>query len=208
MRSGIRSLFAVAVVTAALSGCKAPKDQAGNLKTAINNYYQQWPECLWKQPIQLPQQHDRDDATAVQPFDALVDQGLLARTPIEKTKLLVIKKAANSYDLTDRGRANWTPDPSQPGYGNFCYAHRKVKDILGNTPAGTQPGATTTVNYAYTIGDVKDWAQAQETHNAFPGLAAALTATSQASTTLVLTSDGWKVQAAAKSSTGDSGIVE
>ena len=184
---------AVAATVLVAAGCNKKKDDTGNLKSAINSYYEQYPECLWKQPIQLPQQHDKDDADKVQPYDALVDQGLLSRTPVEKTKLLVFKKAANSYDLTDKGRSNWTPDPTQPGYGNFCYAHRKVKDIVINTPAGTQPGATTTVNYTYTLGDVKDWAAAQETQNAFPGLAAALSATNTAQTTLVLTNDGWKI---------------
>ena len=190
LRSGTLAVAAVALVA---TGCNKKKDDTGNLKSAINSYYEQYPECLWKQPIQLPQQHDKDDADKVQPYDALVDQGLLSRTPVEKTKLLVFKKAANSYDLTDKGRGNWTPDPTQPGYGNFCYARRKVKDIISNTPAGTQPGATTTVNYTYTLGDVKDWAAAQETQNAFPAIGTALSATSTAQTTLVLTNDGWKV---------------
>lgn len=196
-------MAAFALVTA---GCNKKTDTTGNLKTAIDTYYDQWPECLWRTPIQLPQQHDKDDADKVRPFDALVDQGLMSRTPIEKTKLLVLKKEANSYDLTDKGRGSWTPDPTQPGYGNFCFAHRKVKDIVSNTPAGTQPGATTTVNYTYTLGDVKDWAQAQETRNAFPSLGAALAATNTAQTTLVLTNDGWKVPANTKPDV--SGIVE
>ncbi len=186
-------MAAVAVAALASTGCDKKKDDTGNLKSAINSYYEQYPECLWKKPIQLPQQHDKDDADKVQPFDALVDQGLMSRTPIEKTKLLVIKKQANSYDLTDKGRGSWTADPTQPGYGNFCYAHRKVQNIVNNTPAGTQPGATTTVNYTYTLGDVKDWAAAPETQNAFPTLASALKATNSAQTTLVLTNDGWKV---------------
>lgn len=208
MRLGLNSLVIAALAVTSFTGCKGPKDQTGNLKTAINNYYDQWPECLWKQPIQLPQQHSKDDAAAIQPYDALVDQGLLSRTPVEKTKLLVLKTEANSYDLTDKGRSNWTPDQTQPGYGNFCYAHRRVKDILSNTPAGTQPGATTTVSYTYTLGDVKDWAQAPETQNAFPGIRTALAATNQATTTLVLTNDGWKVQAATKKATDDSGVVQ
>lgn len=221
MRLASRSLvISVVVACSAFTGCKAPKDQTGNLKIAINNYYDQWPECLWKDPIQLPQQHAQDDADVIRPFDALVDQGLLTRTPVEKTKLLVIKKAANSYDLTDKGRSNWTPDPNNPGYGNFCYAHRRVKDITSNTASGTQPGATTAVNYTYTLGDVKDWAQATETQNAFPGLATALTATNQATTTLVLSNDGWKVQdgphpvfhptpaSKAAATAADSGVVQ
>jgi hypothetical protein len=209
MRNLLRSLAVAAAIPALLTtGCKQPKDQTGTLKTAINNYYDQWPECLWRTPIQLPQQHDKDDASKVMPFDALVDQGLLTRTPVQKTKLLILKKDANSYDLTDKGRSNWTPDPTQPGYGNFCYAHRKVKDILGNTPAGTQPGATTVVSYTYTVGDAKDWAQATETQNAFPKIRTALTTTNTGKTTLVLTNEGWKVQAAANDTSNDSGVVE
>jgi hypothetical protein len=211
----LNRLASTAIVsTLVISGCNKKPDDIGNLKMAINSYYDQYPECLWQNPLQLPQQHDKDDASAVQPFDALVDQGLLSRTPVEKTKLLVIKKQANSYDLTDKGRSNWTPDPTQPGYGNFCYAHRHVKDIVSNTPAGTQPGATTAVNYTWTLGDVKDWAREQETQNAFPQLSTALNATNTAQTTLVLTADGWKVQAAARPAPlhgagagGDSGIV-
>ncbi|SEB84532.1 hypothetical protein [Terriglobus roseus] len=209
MRINLQLCVALAATSLLVTtGCKQPKDTSSNLKSAINGYYDQWPECLWPDPIQMPQQHDKDDATKVMPFDALVDQGLLSRTPVEKTKLLVLKKEANSYDLTDKGRTNWTPNVNQPGYGNFCYAHRKVKDIVSNTPAGTEPGATTTVNYTYTLGDVKDWAQAAETQNAFPQLRTALTATNNGKATLVLTSDGWKMQPVAKGATGDSGIVQ
>ncbi|MGI4852790.1 MAG: hypothetical protein ACRYF4_01940 [Janthinobacterium lividum] len=190
LRTGTVALAALSLVA---TGCDKKKDDRGNLKTAINSYYDQFPECLYKDPIQMPQQHDKDDAAKVMPYDALVDQGLLTRTPVEKTKLLILKTEANSYDLTDKGRSNWTPDVSQPGYGNFCFAHRKVKDIVSNTPAGTQVGASTTVNYTYVLGDVKDWAQAKETQNAFPSLSAALAATNSAQTTLVLTNDGWKV---------------
>ncbi len=209
---GLRMGMTAGVVLAMVStGCNKKKDDTGNLKTAINSYYDQFPECLWKQPVQLPQQIDKDDASKVRPYDALVDQGLLARTPLEKTKLLILKKEANSYDLTDKGRGDWTADPTQPGYGNFCFAHRKVKDIISNTPAGTQPGATTTVNYTYTLGDVKSWAQAPETQTAFPALASALAATNSAQTTLVLTNDGWRVppnKTAARAATGDSGVVQ
>jgi hypothetical protein len=210
------ALLLATTLTFSTSGCKAPRDSTSNLKTAIDSYYEQWPECLWPQPLQLPQQKDTDNATAVQPFDALVDQGLMSRTPIEKTKLLILKKQANSYDLTDKGRANWTPDTTQPGYGNFCYAHRKVNDVLSNTPAGTQPGATTTVSYTWSLGDVKDWAQAPETENAFPQIRTALSTTSNnAQTTLVLTAEGWKVQPSTlqpamqkRGVGGDSGIVQ
>ena len=62
MRTGI----AVAALSLIAAGCNKKKDDTGNLKTAINSYYDQFPECLWKQPIQLPQQFDKDNADKVQ----------------------------------------------------------------------------------------------------------------------------------------------
>ncbi len=54
-------------------------------------------------------------------FDTLTDAGLLVRAPEEKKRFLVGSKPVNLYDLSDRGHAAWTPDPNQPGYGNFCF---------------------------------------------------------------------------------------
>ena len=84
MNRNLLRMGTVAVAAAALvaTGCNKKKDDTGNLTSAINSYYEQYPECLWKQPIQLPQQHDKDDADKVQPYDALVDQALLRLTPV------------------------------------------------------------------------------------------------------------------------------
>ena len=35
--------------------------------------------------------------------------------------MIIASKQVNNYDLSDAGRSTWTPDPAQPGYGNFCY---------------------------------------------------------------------------------------
>lgn len=178
-----------------LAGCDKKKSDPSNLKTAIDSYYSQVPECLWPHPVRFPVQVENDDSSKTAPYDALFDQHLLTRTPVEKKELLIFNKPATAYDLSDAGRSAWTADQSQPGYGNFCYGHRKAKEIVSNTETGTQPGATTTVNYTYTLTGVPQWAQAAEVGNAFPQLKAELSGPAVAQTTLVLGQDGWHVPA-------------
>jgi hypothetical protein len=168
---------------------KAPK--APNYADAINSYYQAHPACLWTEEKKFPVQAATSDDAKTQGYDALVDQGLLSRTVSEK-KVIIISKRENNYDLTDKGRAAWTADPNQPGYGNFCFGHRKVSTIDSNTPSSDQPGATVTVNYHYTLTDIPAWASAAETQTAFPQLRPANTP-QPATATLTNTSNGWQV---------------
>ena len=189
-------LSAVAMVAVLATGCNKKKDDTGNLKTAINNYYDANPECLFQSEKKFPVQADTKDASDTAPWDALVDQGLLTRTTAEKTKLIVMTKSVNNYDLSDKGRGTWKADPNQPGYGNFCYGKRTVENITSHTPvASDQPGASTVVNYTYTIGNVADWARAGGVQTAYPGVRAKLASASNAQDTLVLTgNNGWQVQ--------------
>ena len=148
-----------------------------------------------------------DDPKTAQ-FDALVDQGLLMRTTSEKT-IIIISKQENNYDISDKGRSAWTADPSQPGYGNFCYGHRKVSNVGSYTPTNDQPGATTTVQYYYTFFDAPSWATAVETQTAYPKVQANLSSTAKsAAANMTNTPNGWQVNNTGQSATGDSGIVE
>jgi hypothetical protein len=56
----------------------------------------------------------------------LTQEGLLTRTIAGKKVLIIASKQVNNDDLSDKGRTSWTPDSSQPGYGNFCYGNREV----------------------------------------------------------------------------------
>ena len=197
-----KTLGVLAFTATLLTGCNKKKDESGNLKTAVNTYYDAHPECLFDTEKKFPVQADTKDASETAPWDALVDQGLLARTTAEKTKLLVLNKSVNNYDLTDKGRGTWKADPNQPGYGNFCYGRRTVENVVSHTPvAGTQPGVSTVVNYTYTIGNVADWARATEVQAAYPGVKGKLASASNAQDTLVLTDNGWQVQQTNHSST-------
>ena len=200
----VKTFVAVAVTAVLVTGCNKKKDESGNLKTAINTYYDAHPECLFDTEKKFPVQADTKDASDTAPWDALVDQGLLTRTAVEKTKLIVLSKSVNNYDLSDKGRNTWKADASQPGYGNFCYGRRTVENIVSHTPVdSTQPGVSTVVNYTYTIGNVADWARAAVVQTAYPSLRAKLASASNAQSTLVLTNNGWQVQSTGSSSTSN-----
>jgi hypothetical protein len=148
---------------------------------------------LWDTPTKFPVQADTSDASKTSGYDALVDQGLLARTTAEKKVMIVASKQVTNYDLSEKGRSAWTADVDQPGSGNFCYGHRKVTSIDSFTPATDERGATTTVSYHYTVADAPAWATAPETQNAFPQIRQSLSGPQTGSAVLIETNEGWKV---------------
>jgi hypothetical protein len=188
-------------------GCNKKEDNTLNYTNAINTYYRSNPSCLWTTPVKFPVQVDTSDAGKTAGYDALVDQGLLARTTDEKKVMLIASKQVNNYDISNTGRSAWTADPDQPGFGNFCYGHRKVSSIDGATPTTSTEGATTQVVYHYTLADVPVWASARETETAYPRVRSDITAPQPGSATLINTNDGWKV-AATSPPKADSQIVQ
>jgi hypothetical protein len=186
-------LAASCLVLLAAAGCKKTADNKLNFSSALNTYYASRPACLWADPIKFPVQADTSDTSKTQGYDALVDQGLLARTTAEKKVFIVASKEVTNYDLTDKGRNAWTPDPQQPGFGNFCYGKPSVSSIDSNTPTTDQPGATTTVNYHVAVSGAPGWATAPETETAFPGVQTRLSGPVAATATLTNTPSGWAV---------------
>ncbi len=190
---GLQVGVAAALVGFALVGCKKTDDNKLNFTNAINTYYSSRPACLWDDPKKFPVQADTSDTSKTSGYDALVDQGLLARTTAEKKVFIVASKQVTNYDLTDKGRSSWTADQTQPGYGNFCYGTMKVSSIDSSTPTNDQPGATTTVSYHAGISSPPSWASAAETQNGFPGVRTNLSGPVAASATLTNTTNGWSV---------------
>lgn len=201
------AICAVAVSAMYTTACNKRTDDTGNLKSAINTYYDAHPECLFPTEKKFPVQADTNNASETTQWDALVDGGLLTRTTAEKSKLIVLSKSVNNYDLSEKGRSAWKADAQQPGFGNFCYGKRVVQNVVSSTPSGsTQPGATSTVNYTYIISNVTDWARAAEVQNAYPSIKAKLASASNAQSMLVLTTNGWQVQGTKSGSDGS--VVE
>jgi hypothetical protein len=211
IRTTIRSAALCGAVILLAAGCNKKQDNSMNYTSAIDSYYSAHPACLWSDAVKFPVQADTSDASKTSSYDALVDQGLLVRTTAEKKHLIVSSKQVNNYDLSDKGRSAWTADPNQPGYGDFCYGHRKVSRIDSSTPATSDVGATTQVTYHYTIADAPGWATAAETQNAFPQLHTDLSGPQTGQATLTNTSNGWQLASAPRTSrvtNADGKIVE
>lgn len=201
IRAVIRvSLLGAAAFALLATGCNKKTNNSANFSNAINTYYSAHPSCLWSDPVKFPVQVDTSDTSKTTGYDALVDQGLLVRTTAEKKKMIIASKQVTNYDLSDKGRSAWTADVQQPGFGNFCYGHRKVNSIDSSTPTSSQVGATTQVSYHYTVVDAPAWATATETQNAYPQLHTDLSGPQSAQATLTNTSNGWQVTGAGSTS--------
>jgi hypothetical protein len=208
----VRTAALIGVVLVFPAGCNKKADNSMNYKSAIDGYYSAHPACLFSEPKQFPAQVTTSDTSKTAPLDALVDQGLLVRTSAEKKVFIIASKQVTNYDLSSNGRSAWTADTTQPGFGNFCYGHRTVSSIDTSTPTTSEVGATTQVAYHYTFSDAPSWAQADETKNAYPSVAANLSGPQAARATLTNTSNGWRVTTApdgtAPASSADGKIVQ
>jgi len=212
VRSTLRTATLCGAAVLLATGCNKKADNTLNFTNAINTYYSAHPACLWSEPIKFPVQADTSDASQTTVYDALVDQGLLVRTTAEKKKMIIASKQVNNYDLSDKGRSAWTAEVQQPGFGNFCYGHRKVTSIDSTTPTTSAVGATTQVSYHYTISDAPAWATAAETQNAYPQIHADLAGPQAGQVTLAKTDKGWVVWSAPverkPASSADGKVVE
>jgi hypothetical protein len=177
------------------ASCNKTDNSKANYQSAINNFYKAHPACLWPEAKKFPVQAATSDDSKTEGYDALTDAGLLTRSTAEKKVFIIASKQVNNYDVSDKGRAVWMQDPSQPGYGNFCYGHREVTSIdsFAATKAPTSGQNAVLVNYHYKIGDLAPWANSQEMRTAFPSLNSTLSDSQPAQATLVLSGDSWQV---------------
>jgi hypothetical protein len=210
LRTTLRTAGVCGVVAFLATGCNKKADNTMNFTNAINTYYSAHPACLWSEPVRFPVQAETSDTSKTSGYDALVDQGLLVRTTAEKKKFIIASKQVNNYDLSDKGRSAWTADVDQPGFGNFCYGHRKVSSIDSSTPTTSSVGATTQISYRYTLADAAGWASAAETQTAYPQVHSDFAGTQNGRATLTNTSSGWQVSSARSANTtaNDGKIVE
>jgi hypothetical protein len=104
-----------------------------------------------------------------------------------------VSRYESAIDLSDNGRTSWTPDSSQPGYGNFCYGNREVT-LIDNSTLGTNGAGAKTVDVScqYKIANVAAWANSQEMRTAYPSIDSALGSNPSDKATLVMAGDHWK----------------
>ena len=175
------------------AGCKKNAVDTMAFKSALNSYYAGQQNCLFTAPIKFPVQADTSKDEETKGYDALTDAGLLTRKPEEKKRFLIGSKQVNDYDLSDQGRKSWTADPSQPGYGNFCYAHPEVMAVDSYT-ASDDTATRYSVTYHYHAANPPEWANSAEMKTAFPKVSAETSGQQVATATLVKSESGWQVQ--------------
>jgi hypothetical protein len=181
-------------VTLLFAGCNKQDDSKANYQSAINDYYKAHPACIWQDTKKFPVQAATADDAKTEGYDALTDAGLLTRTTGEKKVFIVASKQVNNYDLSAQGRSDWTPDTTQPGYGNFCFGHRTVDSIDSFTSGVNASGLKTAqVNYHYSFADVPAWAKNQEVQTAFSSAGAALAHSQPGQDSLVMNGTTWQV---------------
>jgi hypothetical protein len=176
------------------TGCKKEVDRAQFI-SAINKSFAGRHACVWSKPTKLPAQVDPTKDEKVRYYDALTDAGLLIRGAAEKTRFLAGSKQVNNYDLSDKGHSAWTPDPNQPGYGNFCFGHFNVTAIDKATPNDPNNPTQYTVSYRYEVEGVPDWARTPESMRTFRKIAADTSIQSGTATLVKGTDPGWTVVA-------------
>jgi hypothetical protein len=185
----IAALGSIALLSTA---CNDGSNTDTSYKAAINDHFKAYPVCLWSQPKKFPVQAATSDDAKTEGYDSLTQEGLLTRTSAEKKVLIVASKQINIYDLSEKGRTSWTPDSTQPGYGNFCYGHREVTSIDDSTLGTNGEGVkTVAISYHYQIANVADWATSPQMKTAYPVLASSLGSNPSDKAILVTTGDHW-----------------
>jgi len=162
-------------------------------KSAINNYYSTRQECVWQSAVKFPVQADTSNYEQTKGYDALTDAGFLVRKAAEKKRFLIGSKQVTDYDVSDKGRSSWTPDQTQPGYGNFCFGHREVTTIDGFSPADVADASQYSVSFHYDVASIPGWASTVEMKTAFPKLAIDTSGQQTAVANLVKSDSGWQV---------------
>ena len=181
---GLTSLMAM--------GCNNGSNTDMSYRAAINDHFKAYPVCIWSQAKKFPVQAATSDDAKTEGYDALTQEGMLVRTTAEKKVFIIASKQVNNYDLSDKGRTSWTPDSSQPGYGNFCYGNREVTSIDNSTLGTNGEGAkTVAISYHYKIANVASWANSAQMKTAYPSLASSLAENPSDNATLVMTGDHW-----------------
>ena len=188
-----RMITGLGLAAALVAGCHTNTNMVdkGAFKSALDNYLVSQSVCLFSTSIKFPVQADTNNDEQTKGFDALTDATILTRTPEEKKRFLIGSKQVNDYDLSPKGRSVWTPEQTQPGYGNFCFGSPKVNSV-DNYAALDSTGNTYSVSYQYAV-NLPDWAKTEEMKTAFPSIdlwSAPRTATAN----LAKGETGWSVQ--------------
>lgn len=197
MRSKSAWMGVVSVLALMAAGCGPQKPDTSIVKSVIETHYSTHPECLWVTPVQFPATLHANNSMLASPghtlrYDVLTNAGLLSRTEQPAKRGVPHSEPMDVYALSPQGRTAWTPDPSQPGYGNFCFGHREVTSVNNLTMRKQSGVVTASVSYQYDLAGVPDWAKSSQIEMAFPNVRGALAGPRNAQADLIKNGNGWE----------------
>lgn len=189
-----RTILVLGMVTVLgwATGCKRGVDKA-EFVNVIDASLAHHHDCVWPKPVKMPAQADASKDESARAYDALVDAGLLMREVEVNKRSVIGSKQVNHYNLSDKGHSSWTPDPSQDGYGNFCFGHFNVTAIDSATPNDSSNPTQYTVKYEYEVEGIPAWASTAESRLAFPKIAADTSIQTATVTVVKGSNGGWTV---------------
>jgi len=214
-------VFALSII--ALAGCSNAKEASkGNFEHAINEWIEKGPPCLdipdgtvtapGQKYDALPAYVEATPKTQsfaeevrqrrLGPLDALVDAGLMKKTPTEIEQQTMFgsaggKVAVIAYDFTSEGKAAFSDAAGSSMMGGkrsgLCYGKPHVDEVTNFTQPADMMGMTLSqVSYKYHLADLPAWAKNPKMKAAFPDLARNTAESLDAKAAVVLTNDGWK----------------
>lgn len=213
MKGAVLALALVALV----GGCSSKTDpNETNFGAAIKAYLQKHGSlCLGTEswPVELAESEGRITGIRGEPservrLEALVSQGLVARTEVDKPVVSFMgaptgrTQRFTRYELTQKGKQYLKPRDSegiQEGKmpGALCYGHMALDKVIkweGPMKLGDYQEAL--VKYHYRVENLAAWAKSEEVQAAFPELKERIAAagTAPQSHVVQLTSVGWEVR--------------
>jgi hypothetical protein len=135
--SRISSVCMVGVLLV-VAGCHSKQAATkSNFKTAIGNFYNAHPECVWASSVQFPVQVDSKSSDQNTQYNALFDAGLLTRTTQQKREFIFGSKQVSVYDLSAKGRSLCSPATATFA-SDIARSHPSTTSLLQRTAAATR----------------------------------------------------------------------
>ena len=148
--------------------------------------------CLAR-TIKLPAEVDTSKDEKTRYYDALLMPACSSADQRRRSAFWSAPNRSINTTSRTRGTAAWTPDPNQPGYGNFCFGHFNVTAIDSAVPNDPSNPTQYTVNYRYEVEGIPGWASTPESMRTFPKIAADTSIQTATATLVKGTNEGWAV---------------
>ena len=189
---GLKLLAAVICLglSGPLAGCHHARavSQTDEITTALNQFYQGTPVCLWQKSITLDATRNPSESMTHAQAHALIGSGLLVAE-------------GRHYTLTGGGMPFWRPDPKEPRFGNLCFGTWRVTRIERMKTSHDLFGDVVQTEFNAIVPSAASWTQLPQVQEAFPLMALEISHDLPHVVMMRRTDKGWQIASAVVGST-------